>query len=202
MIVGLTGGIASGKSTVAAILAELGAVIIDADVVARTTVAPGSEALRAIVRRFGPAVVGADGALNRKAMGALVMQDATARSSLEAITHPLIRIGIAQGVQSAISTGAESVFVEAALLVETGGHAVYPHLWVVICDPELQRQRLMSRKGCDAETAARWIASQMPMDQKVAKATQVIENNGSQADLRTAVEAAYRTLMEQRPDRD
>jgi len=202
MIVGLTGGIASGKSTVAAILAELGATVIDADVVARATVEPGSEGLRAVVNRFGPGVLGSDGSLDRDAMGALVMQNANARASLEAITHPLIRIGIAQGVQAAVSAGAESVFVEAALLVETGGHSIYPHLWVVACDADRQRQRLMARKGCDEETAARWIASQMPLAEKVAKATQVIQNNGTRAELRSAVEAAYRTLMEQRPDRD
>ncbi len=202
MIVGLTGGIASGKSTVASILRELGASVIDADIVARDVVAPGSEALAEIEAAFGSNATLPDGSLNREAVGAMVMSDPTLRARLESITHPRIRASIATQVEDAVANGAESVFVEAALLVETGSYSIYPDLWVVSCDDERQVERLMARKGCDSPTARQWIAAQMPLTQKVEKATTVIDNNGTIDELRGAVAVAYAALMARQPDRD
>ena len=202
MIVGLTGGIATGKSTVASMLVDLGATVVDADLVSRDVVSPDSNGLKRIQARFGSSVLYADGSLNREALGRLVMASPKERAALEAITHPLIMAEVAQRVQSAAQGGAPAVFVEAALLVETGSAANYPHLWVVTCEANLQVDRLMSRKGCDQATATRWIGSQMPLGEKARHASQVIENSGDLADLRTQVQRAYRVLMEQRPDRD
>jgi dephospho-CoA kinase len=197
VIVGLTGGIAVGKSTVASILQALGAQVIDADQVARDVVAPGTEGLSSIVSVFGDHMLLPSGALDREALGKAIVADKDARTRLEAITHPQIRAQIAQRAQAALSAGAAVVFVEAALLVETGSARHYPHLWVVICDREQQISRLMNRKGCDRSTAESWIDSQMPLDQKAAHATQIIENSGSRGELTQAVNQAYTALMAQ-----
>ena len=202
MIVGLTGGIATGKSTVAAYLRELGATVVDADQVSRDVVLPGSEGLAAIVQAFGDSILAEDGALDRASLRALVMNNANQRSRLEQITHPLIRVEIARRVQQAILGGAPAVFVEAALLVETGSAALYSDLWVVTCDPEIQRTRLMSRDECDSSTALAWMAAQMPLEEKARHATQIIENSGDTVALRSAVKAAYGALKAQQRDPD
>jgi dephospho-CoA kinase len=197
VIVGLTGGIAVGKSTVASILQDLGAEVVDADQVARDVAAPGTVGLSSIVAVFGEDMLLPSGALDREALGKAIVVDKNARSRLEAITHPLIRTQIAKRAQAALLAGAAVVFVEAALLVETGSAKHYPHLWVVVCNRALQISRLMSRKGCDRTTAEAWIDSQMPLDKKAAHATQIIENSGSHSDLTEAVNHAYTTLMAQ-----
>ena len=202
MIVGLTGGIATGKSTVAKFLRALEAVVVDADQVSRDVVRPGTPGLAAIIARFGPSVLAKDATLDRTKLRAIVMSDTALRRQLEAITHPLIRAEITTRVQTAITSGAPSVFVEAALLVETGSASLYPHLWVVTCTAATQRARLMAREGCDEQTARRWIETQMPLSEKVKHATQVITNDGDTSALRLQVETAYSNLMAQRPDRD
>jgi len=199
MIVGLTGGIATGKSTVASMLVDLGATVVDADLVSRDVVSPNSNGLKRVQARFGTSVLNGDGSLNREALGRIVMANPKERSALEAITHPLIMAEVAHRVQLAIQGGSPAVFVEAALLVETGSASNYPQLWVVTCEPDLQVERLMARKGCDRATAIQWIGSQMPLDQKVKHASQVIDNSGDLAGLMTQVRQAYRLLMEQQP---
>ena len=135
MRVGLTGGVASGKSTVAAILTELGAVVVDADQLARDVVAPGSPGLAAVVEEFGPDVLTEDGALDRPALGAVVFADETARRRLEAILHPLIR---ARGAEIEAGTPAGTVVVhDIPLLVETGQAGRYELVLVVRADPDL-----------------------------------------------------------------
>ncbi len=200
MIVGLTGGIATGKSTVAAILVDLGATVVDADLVSRDVVSPGSTGLQRIHGRFGPPVLNEDGSLNRDALGTHVMANPKERAALEAITHPLILAEISTRVQAAKNGGSPAVFVEAALLVETGSAAHYSHLWVVVCGPGIQVERLMARKGCDRANAERWIQSQMPMDEKAKHASQIIDNCGDMASLRQQVSLAYHKLMEPPPD--
>jgi len=199
MIVGLTGGIATGKSAVATILHALGATVIDADQVARDIVLPNTEALAEIVKTFGSDMLHPDGTLHRERMGEVVFQDAGARKQLEAITHPRIRFEIARRVQEAALAGAPAIFVEAALLVETGSAALYPDLWVVICEEDTQIARLQARKGCDDITAKKWISAQMPLQEKAAHATELIQNDGSLEDLQARVETAYSKLMEQQP---
>ena len=202
MIIGLTGGIACGKSAVGAILRQLGATIIDADVVAREVVLPGTPSMMEIEEAFGPSVLTNDGRLDRAKMGELILEDSTAKATLERITHPAIRTAIAKQTRAAMAAGAQAVVVEAALLIETGGYRGYPILWLVACTRDRQVARLMARQACSREVAERWIDAQMPLEAKRAHATTVIENNGSRADLRKTVEAAYCALMGQRLDPD
>lgn len=202
MIIGLTGGIACGKSAVAAILRQLGATIIDADVVAREVVLPGTPSMVAIEEAFGPSVLTSDGRLDRAKMGDRILADSSAKATLERITHPAIRTAIAEQTRAAMAAGAQAVVVEAALLIETGGHRAYPTLWLVACTRDKQVARLMARQACSREVAERWIDAQMPLEAKRPHATTVIENNGSRTDLRNTVEAAYRALMGRQLDPD
>jgi len=200
MIVGLTGGIACGKSTVANILKGMGATVIDADVVARQVVEPGTDGLHAIQQQFGNRVLTANGELDRDEMRAIILDEPSAKAALEAITHPRIRRSILDAVKTAFDSGATIAFVEAALLVETGSYALYPHLWVVCCDEPVQVKRLVSRNQCSVEEALKWINAQMATAQKASYATQVIHNNGSLGELKRQVEAAFHQLTELPPD--
>jgi len=202
MIAGLTGGIATGKSTVADRLRSLGAVVIDADQVSRDIVAPGSQTLHEISSMFGPTILHPDGSLNREALGILVRNHPEARKRLEGITHPTIRVEIARRVQDAVVGGAPAVFVEAALLVETGSAVLYPELWVVRCSHEEQVHRLMERNQCDRSTAEEWIATQMPVDEKAKHANVVLDNDGDLDDLHAQTDRAYNAFMERLPDPD
>ena len=202
MIVGLTGGIASGKSTVADILRGVGMTVIDADEVARAVVMPDTPALQYIKNEFGDRVIDGSGQLDRNAMAEIVLQDRDAKQRLEAITHPAIRLEIRKRIEAAYGRGERVIFVEAALLVETGSHALYPHLWVVRCPPRQQIKRLMLRKHCTRDEAERWLRSQMPASEKEAFATQLIDNTGSVEDLRREVMSAHAELMGQLRDPD
>lgn len=188
MIVGLTGGIACGKSTVAKILRGMGVAVLDLDQVARQVVEPGEPALAEIAARW-PEVVH-DGVLDRKALGAIVVGDVAARRALEAITHPRIwarmEAWIAEQVGPAV--------VEAALMVETGSYRRYDKLLVVACSPEVQRARLASREGYDPETVERWLATQMPIAAKVALADAVVWNDGDESALSAEVRRAWKAL--------
>ncbi|GDX81012.1 dephospho-CoA kinase [Deltaproteobacteria bacterium] len=176
--VGLTGGIACGKSTVAAILRGFGVPVLDLDEVGRHVVAPGSEGLAEVAQRW-PQVV-RDGALDRKALGAIVVADAEARRALEAITHP--RIWAASEAWLA-AQNAPAAVIEAALMVETGSYRRYDKLLVVSCRPETQRARLAAREGYDAETVERWLAAQLPLAEKERLADAIIRNDGAEAEL-------------------
>ena len=195
LTIGLTGGIATGKSTVAALLNERPHIAcLDADSIAREVVEPGSEALAQIQAAFGPQYLGPDGHLDREALGKRVVSDAHARSRLEAITHPQIRSRILTALVDLADRGLKAAVVEAALLVETGSHRAYDQLWVVSCAPEIQLQRLVSRKGCSEEEARAWIDAQLPLEEKAAMAQVVIENNGSLEDLCALVDIAVQGL--------
>lgn len=194
-LVGLTGGIASGKSAAASILRDLGMPVIDADQVARDVVAPGEPGLAAIVEAFGPGVLDAEGNLDRPAMRERITRDAEARATLNGITHPRIRQRILETLATLHAAGHPAAFVEAALLVETGGHQLYPDLWLVSCAPATQLARLMDRDGM-TETAARaLIATQLPLVEKERHATRVFRNDGSVEELRASVQTALSELI-------
>jgi len=193
--VGLTGGIATGKSTAARVLRELGAPVIDADQVSRDVTAPGSTGLAAVVEAFGAGVLAADGGLDRKALGAIVMSDADQRKRLEGITHPLIIAAMMTRLRDLALAGEPAAVVEAALMVETGSWRSYSELWVVTCAPETQLQRLMARNAHSREAAERWIGSQLPLADKEAVATRVFRNDGDVEALRAAVTAAWTELV-------
>ena len=193
--VGLTGGIACGKSTVADILRqELNVTVIDADQVARDITAKGSVGLAWITEAFGTEVLTEDGALDRKRLGALVMDRPERRKQLEGITHPLIREEISARLNALEAAGAAVAVVEAALMVETGSAALYDFILVVSASPATQLARLEARNGFTADEAQRWLDSQMPMAEKERAATVVIRNEGSLLALRTATLAAWNTL--------
>jgi dephospho-CoA kinase len=192
-VVGLTGGVACGKSTVGRLLTtEHGVPVVDADQMAREVVRPGTRGLEAIRERFGDAVLTPSGELDRSALRARIVRDADARRDLEAITHPLIRQAIGEQLIHLAGAGHDLAFVEAALLVETGGYRLYDGLWVVSCSPDLQRDRLMQRDGASEADARALIAAQAPMAQKEAVATRILRNDGDTESLRARVTEAVR----------
>ena len=199
-LIGLTGGIACGKTTAADVLRQIGVHVIDADAVARSVLEVGSSGLHQVVERFGPGVLQADGSLNRDALGAIVMADPAAKSDLEGITHPLIQMAIAQQLQARAEAGDAAAVVEAALLVETGSWRLYDQLWVVRASRPIQIERLMARKGCDEATAIQWIDNQLPVDDKAKHAHVVIDNDGDMAALSAQVHTAWGSLMAQGMD--
>jgi dephospho-CoA kinase len=187
-VIGLTGGIASGKSAVAAMLKERGAAIVDADVVARQVVEPGQPALDDIRARFGDDVIGADGRLDRKALADKVFADPAARAALNAITHPRIAAASQAAIAAWTARGAHVVFYEAALLIENGLHRGLDATIVVAAPPDVQIERLRARDGLDEAAARARLAAQLPLDQKLAVATWVIDNGGDLGQTRAQLE--------------
>ncbi|MGZ4445915.1 MAG: dephospho-CoA kinase [Nocardioides sp.] len=193
MRVGLTGGIASGKSTVSAMLADLGAVVIDADRLAREVVAPGTEGLAQVVAAFGPEVLTADGELDRPAVGAIVFRDEERRRVLEGIIHPLVRARSAE-LETTAGEG-DLVVHDIPLLAETAGAAgVFDAVVVVDAPVELQVERMLRDRGWTREDAEARIASQASREDRLAIATHVVENTGDLEDLRTRVAEVFEEL--------
>ncbi len=178
--IGLTGGIGSGKSTVAAMLAELGAAVIDADAISRSLTAPGGRAIEAIRARFGPEMVGADGAMDRQAMRARVFADAQARAQLEAIIHPLVGQITREQAEAAVRAGARCLVHDVPLLVEGGARwrAAVDRVLVVDCDSDTQRARVAARSGLALAEIDRIIAQQASRAQRLACADIVVYNQG------------------------
>lgn len=192
MRVGLTGGVASGKSTVSGILREMGAVVVDADEVARAVVAPGTEGLAAVVAEFGPEVLDDEGALDRRAVAALVFDEESARRRLEAIVHPLVR---AEGrrLEAAAPPG-RIVVHDIPLLVESGQAGDFEAVVVVDVPEEVQLDRMVRDRGWSEEEARGRLAAQASREDRLAVATYVIDNTGSLAELRRRVEEVYAEL--------
>lgn len=186
-IIGLTGGIASGKSTVAKILAAYGAMVIDADQLAREAVQPATAACRQIVAAFGPGILLPDGNIDRKALGKVIFADPVARRRLEAITHPAIRNLAEQKLAALHAAGAPVVFYMAPLLIEAGAADRVEEIWVVYVDRETQLARLIERDDITREEAEQRIAAQMPMEEKAAYGAVVIDNRGTPAETEQQV---------------
>ena len=193
MRVGLTGGVASGKSTVAALLRELGAVVVDSDVLAREVVEPGTPGLAAVVEAFGPDVLTADGALDRPALGAVVFGDEAARRRLEAILHPLIRARAAE-LEAAAPEGTVVVH-DIPLLVETGQADRFDAVLVVDVPVETQVGRMVRDRGMTREDALARVAAQADREQRLAAATHVVDNTGTREDLRDRVTEVLEKLV-------
>ncbi|MFT3969223.1 MAG: dephospho-CoA kinase [Micropruina sp.] len=196
LLVGLTGGIASGKSAVADRLAERGAVVIDADLLAREVVAPGTPGLAAVVRRFGAGVLSsadrAPAELDRAALGAIVFADPDARRDLEAIVHPAVR---ARAGELTLAAEPGSVVVQMIpLLVETGQQDAFDVVVVVDVEPDIQLDRLIARNGLTREQALARINAQAGREQRLASAGEVIDNNGDLAGLRASADALWHRL--------
>lgn len=198
-VVGLTGGMGSGKSTVAAELARLGAHVVDADAVAREIVEVGEPALDEIRDRFGVGVLRDDGSLDRAALAAIVFRDETARADLNAITHPRIGERIAERVAALAGgprehEGPRIVVIDHPLLVETGQAAHFPAVIVVVAPEDIRVRRLRDGRGIDPDDARARIASQASDEERRAVATHVIDNRGDLDQLRAEVERVWADL--------
>jgi len=183
-VVGLTGGIASGKSTVSDILAQLGAVIIDADLLSREVTLPGSEGLRQVREAFGDSVIAADGTLDRHRLGRIIFRDEKARQRLNGIIHPLV-IGLTEKRLRELQGRAKEqtrplvAVIDAPLLIEAGVDSICDEVWVVAVSREVQADRLMKREGYTLDEALSRIDAQMPLEEKKQRATHIIDNQGS-----------------------
>jgi dephospho-CoA kinase len=192
-VVGLTGGIASGKSTVSAMFRELGAEVIDADQLAREVVEPGTPGLEEIRRRF-PGVVDAEGRLDRAALGARVFADEGERRALEAIVHPRIRAEAARRTEALARAGLEVVLYDAALLIENGLHHGMDGVVLVSAPEAVQRARLAARDGLDDAAISARLAAQLPLADKRAHATWVVDNGGSLKETRAQVRRIWEEI--------
>jgi dephospho-CoA kinase len=187
--VGLTGGIATGKSTVTTMLRALGAHVLDADAIAREVVAPGTDGLREIAERFPGVVVG--DVLDRKALAARIFRSEADRAALNAITHPRIQATVLERTAALHAQGVETVVYDAPLLIENGLHQVMDGVILVVTSPAVQLERLMARDALtEAEAAAR-VRSQMPLEEKRAVARWIIDNSGSLEDTRAQVQKVW-----------
>lgn len=194
-IVGLTGGIASGKSTVGQLFRDLGVHVVDADLIARSVVAQGTEGFVEILQEFGVEILGPDGSLDRKKLGSIVFGDETKRKKLEAITHARIA---QQSMAELAALGARGDIYgiyEAALLIETGSHRMMQAVVLVASKPETQLRRVMTRDELSEEDAQARIAAQWPLEKKIALADYVIWNDGSIAELQSSVADVHAALL-------
>ena len=195
LLVGLTGGIATGKSTVSEIFRHLGCVVIDADVLARDVVEPGEPAWDDIVAEFGRSVVRKDGTLDRKRLGAIVFADPEKRKRLEAITHPRIRERFVRKLAELMERGFAGIVVfDAPVMIESGNYKNMDRLVVVVTDAATQRARAVARDG-DREDIERRIANQMPLPEKAKLADYVIDNSGDREATIAEVRRVHRALL-------
>ncbi|MEW9670732.1 dephospho-CoA kinase [Ammoniphilus sp. 3BR4] len=197
MIVGLTGGIACGKSTVAKMFAQLGCVIIDADQVAREVVEPGEKGHEAIIHRFGPQILHENGELNRKALGDIVFKDKNALADLNAILHPLIRTRMNEKKEEAKQIHPPLIIMDIPLLFESEQKHTVEAVIVVYVPPAEQLKRLMERDQLTAEDAQRRIDSQLPIEDKKKWADFIIDNSGSLEKTREQVESLFFKLAKE-----
>jgi dephospho-CoA kinase len=191
-LIGLTGNIGSGKSTVGAQLAQLGAFVVDADLVYRELIEPGQPGWRAVVELFGPDVVAADGWIDRRALGAIVFRDPAALARLEQATHPLV---LARIDELLARERPRLAVHEAIKLIESGGADRCDELWVVTAPRERRIERLVASRGLSHDEAALRVDAQPPQSEKVARADVVIPNDGDLAALRRRVEAEWRRVV-------
>jgi dephospho-CoA kinase len=193
-VIGLTGGIGSGKSTVARMLAELGADVIDTDKVGHEVYRPGTEGFRQVTEAFGRDVVAADGTIDRRALAAKVFADPAALGRLNAIVHPLIGVAVRGWLARAQAEPKTApIVVEAPVLMEAGWR-FFDQVWVVIVPPETAVARVAASRDMTADEVRRRIESQMSNAERVTLADRVIENDGTLEELRARVEAAWRDV--------
>ncbi|MFR0609905.1 dephospho-CoA kinase [Limosilactobacillus mucosae] len=186
-VIGLTGGIASGKSTISNILKEVGWPVIDADQTARQVVMPGSKGLEQIVRRFGSQVLQSDGTLDRALLGRMVFGDPKGLSDLDQIEHPLIMAAIDEQLTSFKKQGLPVVVLDVPLLFETGMDQECDLTVLAVVDRQTQLERLIKRDHCTETAALKRINAQMPLEEKMRRANVIIDNNGSLEQTRRQV---------------
>jgi dephospho-CoA kinase len=202
-IVGLTGGIGSGKSTVAGMLARLGAIVIDADAIVHELQAPGAPLLAEIAAAFGPELIDASGALDRAALGEIVFRDEAARERLGRIVHPRVGAEVARRLAAALAAGAEIVVLDIPLLFEgrlagtgSAAHLRFDATVVVWVPEDVQIERQLARDDSSREQAERRVRAQLPLDEKRRLADHVIDNSGPLAETERQVRALWRSLTD------
>ena len=193
-LIGLTGGAGSGKSTVAMMLRDLGAVVVDADEATHAVYEPGTPGFAAVVREFGDYYV-RDGRIDRQRLGELVFKDAASRRRLNAIVHPLVREWMAARTVEAAERGAEVVVQDVPLLFENGLERLYSSVVLVYVPEEIQRERLVKGRGFTPERARAVIAAQVPIEEKRRRAHHVIDNSGTVEQTRAQVEQLWAILL-------
>jgi dephospho-CoA kinase len=193
-LVGLTGGIASGKTTVATIMKRLGAAIVDADALSREVVEPGQDAWKAIVDSFGVEVLRPDQTLDRQKLRAVIFNNSTARKKLESIIHPRVRALAEERISQHAAAGYEIVVYEVPLLFEGNLHEWLRPVVLVACDTDVQKQRLQQRDGLTPEEAQKHLDAQMSLQEKRRLADYVIENDGDLDSLERQVEEVLRRI--------
>lgn len=198
LLIGLTGGIGSGKSTVSALLADHGAVIIDADRITRELQEPGTDVFGAMVERFGPAIVAADGTLDRQAVADIVFRDPEALQALNAIVHPAVAAEIGRRLQEAADTD-HVVVLDVPLLVESGRDDLAA-LVVVDVDPEVAVERLVAQRGMREDDARARMAHQAGREDRLARADEVLDNAGDRESLRAQVDGLWGRLVARRDE--
>ncbi|MZP29869.1 dephospho-CoA kinase [Heliobacterium undosum] len=191
-VIGLTGGIATGKTTVAACLRRLGAAVIDADVVAREVVEPGEPAWRDIQSAFGPAVFRPDGALDRAALGRIVFADPEARARLNGIVHPRVNERFQRELAQLARQGSKVAVLDVPLLFEAGMETMADEVWVVVVDEATQVRRVMERDNLDEDAARARMSAQMPLDEKIKRADRIIDAGQPLPDMLKQVEGLWK----------
>ncbi len=200
--VGLTGNIASGKSHASSVFAELGAQIIDADLIAHELFTPGTATYSKVVQAFGNHILAADGAINRKILAEIIFHQRERRLLLNSLVHPDVGAEVMRRTFELAKQGFNGiVMVDAALLVESGFYKTQDYLIVVTCDPALQLLRVMNRCGLNAEEARLRIDAQMPATEKIKLADYTIDTSGTYANTREQIERIYRDLLSQQQKR-
>lgn len=194
-VIGLTGGIASGKSTAAEALRRLGAPVVDADELAHRAIAPGGAAYELVREAFGDEVVGPDGTIDRKRLGRIVFRDPEARRRLESIVHPAVSRALAEWVEAERARGAPAVVLVIPLLVETGWDRRVDEVWVVDVPEDVQIARLRARDGLEEEEARRRVRAQAPRAVRLRAATRVFRNEGEERELQAAIAEAWRAVL-------
>ena len=194
VVIGLTGGIASGKSVVSQMLAEHGALVIDADKVGHEAYAPGSGCYETVVEAFGRDIIAADGSIDRKALGGKVFGDPSQRKRLEGIVWPWMRATMERRLAKLRDEGVPVVVLEAAVLIEADWTPIVDQVWLVVVSPEIARERIMSRNGLTPEQADARINAQLTNDERAKHAQVVIDNSGTLDELRQRVDAAWERL--------
>jgi len=198
LVIGLTGGIASGKSVVSQMLADRGALVIDADKVGHEAYAPGSGCYEAVIEAFGRDIVGPDGQIDRKALGGKVFGNPAERKRLEGIVWPWMRTTMEGRLAGLRAEGIPVVVLEAAVLIEADWIPIVDQVWLVTVSPAIARQRIMSRNGLAAEQADARIAAQLTNAERERHAQVVIDNSASLDDLRRRVDAEWERLAAKR----
>jgi len=194
-VIGLTGGIASGKSTVASILLEFGATIIDADQVAREIVESGQPALQDICKAFGEDVLLADGALNRRGLGEIIFNDSVKRQILDSIMHPRIIEECQKKLECYKQAGKQLVILEVPLLIEMGMNTMVDEIWLVAIDPQIQINRLIKRDDLSRGQALKRIESQMPLEEKMLMADTIIDGQLNIDELRYYLRTLWNNVL-------